>query len=188
MDRRKALRDLGILTGGMVLLPSCEFIKEKAFIALNKLKINATQEKLMKSIVASIIPEGNIAGASFLALHDFVWIMADDLLDQNLQQSFINGLDYFEKEINVLKGRPFDKLSQKEKVESLASIKSDNTNSDKTRAQDLLFFVESTKSFTILGYMKSEYIMTDIMPYEQVPGTYGTCEPTDTTKRINING
>ena len=44
MDRRKALLNLGILTGGMVLLPSCDFTEEQVSLSLNKLRITASEE------------------------------------------------------------------------------------------------------------------------------------------------
>ncbi len=66
MDRRKALVNLGILTGGMVLLPSCEFSKEKISFALNNLQVTESQESLLKDIVSFLIPEGDLPGAGSL--------------------------------------------------------------------------------------------------------------------------
>ena len=54
--------------------------------------------------------------------------------------------------------------------------------------QDLVNFVQTTKNFTSLGYMRSEYMMTEVMPYTLGPGTDGPCETIDNSKRINING
>jgi len=54
--------------------------------------------------------------------------------------------------------------------------------------QDQDNFIQTSKNFTSLGYMRSEYIMTEVMPYTLVPGTYGPCETVDNSKRINING
>ena len=60
--------------------------------------------------------------------------------------------------------------------------------SNKLDPEDLKLFVSTTKRFTAFGYMKSEYIMTEIMPYKLIPGTYGSCEIIDNSKRANING
>ncbi len=188
MDRRKALLNLGILTGGMVLLPSCDFTKEQVSLSLNKLRITASEEALMKELVSSIIPEGKIPGAASLQVHDFVWVMVDDCMDQQKQSMFLNGLKGFDSHVKKITGNSFSSLDQKEREEMLRMIINKPQESSKDDLGALKLFVSTTKEFTSFGYMKSEYIMTEVMPYTLIPGSYGPCETVDKTKRINVNG
>lgn len=188
MDRRKALLNLGILTGGMVLLPSCDFTKEQVSLSLNKLRITASEEALMKELVSSIIPEGKISGAASLHIHDFVWVMVDDCMDQENQSMFLNGLKGFDSYVKKITGNPFSSLDQKEREEMLLMIINKPQESSNGDLEALKLFVSTTKEFTSFGYMKSEYIMTEVMPYTLIPGSYGPCETVDKTKRINVNG
>jgi hypothetical protein len=187
MDRRKALRNLGILTGGIVLLPSCDFSKEKVSLVLNKLKITTSQENLMKEMVATMLPDGEIPGAEKLMVDDFVWIMVDDCLETDAQESYLKGLLNFDKDIKKLAGKAFLSLVEEDRINALGLIEASKENASENISKDLINFVEITKNFAILGYMQSEYIMTEIMPYSLVPGTYGTCESIDNSKRINVN-
>lgn len=188
MDRRKALMNLGILTGGMMLLPSCEFSKEKISLALNNLQVNKMQESMLKDIVNSLIPEGDLSGAGSLNIDDFVWVMVDDCLDEASQKSYIRGLNNFDAQIKNMAKKPFNLLSSQEQIQAFKTITEDSKDQTLKLDNDVKVFLNTTKRFTILGYMKSAYIMTQIMPYSLVPTKYGTCETIDKTKRINVNG
>lgn len=187
MDRRKALRDLGILTSGIVLLPSCNFSEEKISLALNKLSITGSQEELMKELVTTMLPEGEILGASSLKVHDFVWIMVDDCLEKTPQGSYLKGLTDFKKVFKDLQGENFLSLNQEKRVVALDSIEASIENNSANIDKNFLNFLQITKEFAILGFMQSEYMMTEIMPYSLVPGTYGTCVTIEKDERININ-
>jgi hypothetical protein len=55
---------------------------------------------------------------------------------------------------------------------------------------DIQNFLNTTKRIAISGYMNSEYIMTQQMPYKLVPGagSYVPCKTIIPTEKINING
>ncbi len=183
MDRRKALVNLGILTGGMVLLPSCEFSKEKISFALNNLQVTESQESLLKDIVSFLIPEGDLPGAGSLNVHDFVWVMVDDCMASDKQATYLQGLNDFEGQIKKVAGKTFKSQNNKERIQAFKSLTEETSENEPVKA-----FINTTKQFTMLGYMRSEYIMTKVMPYSLVPGTYGPCEIVDNSKRINLNG
>ncbi len=192
MNRRKALINLSLITGGIFLLPSCNFSDEKVTIILNKLQITVEEEKLLREIVATIIPEGEIPGGRSLEVHNFVWVMIDDMLNDKKQKSFMNGLKMFDPVVKEQMKNSFMDLSENERLSILkdllnGSIKEDKSANNKD-LKDIRGLVRAVKYYTVWGYMQSEYIMTEIMPYQLVPGTYGSCETIETNKRVNING
>ena len=91
-------------------MPSCDFTKEQVSLSLNKLRITASEEALMKELVSSIIPEGKIPGAASLQVHDFVWVMVDDCMDQQKQSMFLNGLKGFDSYVKKITGNSFSSL------------------------------------------------------------------------------
>jgi len=188
MDRRKALRNLGILTGGMVLLPSCDFSKEKISFALNNLQVTETQESLLKDIVSTLIPEGDLPGAGSLQVHDFVWVMVDDCMDKETQAVYLRGLNEFDSHVKKITQKTFVSNNNEERELVLKSIAEDPTDESAKVNTDVKTFFNTTKQLTIFGYMRSEYIMTEVMPYTLIPGSYGPCETIDNTKRLNVNG
>jgi hypothetical protein len=141
----------------------------------------------MKELVDCLVPDGEFSGAGALQVQDVVWVMSDDCLDSETQSSFLNGLKKFESQIKSVSGKSFQKLTQEERVNALTAIVETNETDLDPHKKDVISFIEITKHFTILGYMNSEYIMTEVMPYSLVPGTYGLCETIDNDKRINVN-
>lgn len=188
MNRRIALRNLGILTGGMVLLPSCDFSKENAKLTLNKLDILPSEQSLMKVLVDTIIPEGDIPGARSLDIDNFVWIMVDDCLKDEDQEQYLMGMKLFENYTKQVSNNSFSALNQNERDEVLIGILAIDLNEATDSDKALNLFVNITKNLTSYGYMQSEYIMKEVMPYTLIPGSYGPCETVDNTKRINVNG
>lgn len=189
MDRRKALVNMGILTGGMVLLPSCEFSKEKISFALHNLEVTETQEAIVKDIVDSLIPGGEILGSGSLKVQDFVWVMVDDCLEEETQTAYISGLNEFKAQIKELTGEDFSSMTQERRIEVYKKIVSEGSAEESEGVSEAVsVFFKVTKNFAIQGYLQSEYIMTEIMPYSLVPGRYGNCETIDQSKRINIYG
>ncbi|MCD6543248.1 MAG: gluconate 2-dehydrogenase subunit 3 family protein [Flavobacteriaceae bacterium] len=192
MNRRNALKNLGLITGGIILLPSCNYSDEKVSIILNKLQITIQDEKLLKVVIATIIPEGEILGASSLKVHNFVWVMIDDVLSEEKQRSLMNGLKLLDGKVKELSGSSFINLSENNRLTILEDILNGHIKEDKSKnkkdLKDIKSFVKTAKYYAIWGYMQSEYMMTKIMPYELVPGKYGSCKKIDSNKRVNING
>ena len=161
MDRRKALVNLGILTGGMVLLPSCEFSKEKISFALNNLQVTQTQESLLKDIVSALIPEGDLAGAGSLNVHDFVWVMVDDCMDKEKQTAYIRGLNDFDAQIKRITGKTFASQNNEERNQTFKIITEDPTDNSEKVNDDVKTFIKTTKYLAILGYMRSDVIFNN---------------------------
>ena len=90
MNRRHALRHIALISGGLALIPSCDFSKEDILAAYENLKITATQKALIASISDSIIPAGEIKGALDLAVPDFILVMVNDCFTKENQEKFLS--------------------------------------------------------------------------------------------------
>ncbi|WP_291784476.1 gluconate 2-dehydrogenase subunit 3 family protein [Cecembia sp.] len=168
MKRRDALRNLALLTGGLVLVPSCDFSKEDILAAYQNLQITPSLKQLLANIADTIIPPGEIKGAADLSVQDFILVMVNDCMDESGQQSFMNGLQGFESFSKNTAGKNFSKLIQEEKENLILGGLSNEEESEK----DIRSFLGTTKRFTIQGFMLSEYIQTEVKPYSLIPGDY----------------
>jgi hypothetical protein len=185
MDRRKALKQIGLLSGGMVLLPSCDLSKENVSRVMNKLELNQAQDALLAELVDVIIPESEIPGAKALNVTEFVWVMVDDCLDQATQRSFLSGLEGFKGHFKEVNGYDFDSSDPVQSARGLEKVILSETTRE--TVQDVAAMIEVTKAFTILGFNKSEYIMTEVMPYSLIPGKNPECHSHDPNEKINAN-
>jgi len=160
---------------------------EKVSLVMNKLKIKASEETLMKELVSSIIPEGDIPGAASLEVHNFVWIMVDDCINDERQASFLKGMKSFDSYVKKTAGTSFLSMQQNERESTLSDLLNIKSKDSDPAQKEILFFVSIVKGLTSYGYMQSEYIMKEVMPYTLIPGSYGPCETVDKSKRINVN-
>lgn len=185
MDRRKALKHIGLAAGGIVLLPSCDLSKENVSRVMNKLKVTETQEALVADLVETVIPESEIPGAGSLKVADFVWVMADDCLNEDIQLSFLKGLENFKDKYKQVAGKEFSSSEASLRVSTMNSM-IDKESADDSK-NDVITFMEIIKYFSILGYTQSEYFMTEMMPYSLVPGKNPECRTVDPNEKINVN-
>ena len=173
MERREALKALALLTGGAVLVPSCNFLKEDILAAYKNLQVTPSLQQLLGTIADTLIPAGGIKGAADLNVQDFVLVMVNDCLEPEEQQVFMQGLQQFNAYSDSTGGGDFADLAQpdREKV-LLAGLAIEKKDDAADPQQAVREFLRITKQFTIQGYMMSEYIMTQVKPYQMIPGEY----------------
>jgi hypothetical protein len=172
MKRRTALKNLLIVTGGVVVIPSCLYKEEAASIPLKYLKVNAEGEKLLAELVGTIIPTTSTPGAKDTYAHLFALNMVDDCFDQSIQDKFSKGV----KEVdNLSKDRfntSFVKCTPAQREQIVAELEKRNEDTD-----DVGTFYQTLKKLTLQGYLNSKYVMTNVLKYEHVPGRYNGFSP-----------
>jgi hypothetical protein len=168
MKRRDALRSLAILTGGLVLVPSCDFSKEDILSAYQKLQITPSLSELLAQIADTIIPAGKIKGAKDLSVQDFILVMVNDCIDEEGHKTFMAGIQGFDEFSKTNAGKSFSKLDAAER-ESL--IKTGLALEDESQ-KHIKDFLSTAKRFAVQGFMLSEYIQTEVKPYSLIPGEY----------------
>lgn len=156
MERRLAIKQVLILAGGMMVLPSCSRESGKSSIKLKHLDIDLDQENTLAEIAEMIIPKTDTPGAKDLNLHLFVLKMVDDCYEEKDQQVFIKGLEYVCKL----------KVAERRQFILDANAKKEHLN------EEAYNFFNIVKSRVIGGYMNSKYVMSNLMIWELVPGRY----------------
>lgn len=186
MERRDALKALAILTGGAVLVPSCNFLKEDILVAYKNLQVTPSLQQLLASIADTIIPAGQIKGAADLAVQDFILVMVNDCLDAEQQKKFMQGLTGFNDYSKKVGDKSFAKLTAEEKakvieaglamqVDSNFKAPANEDEDEKTERENeqaVPDFLKITKRLTIQGFMMSQYIQTEVKPHKLIPDHY----------------
>lgn len=190
MNRRIALRHLALISGGLALIPSCDFSSDDILAAYDNLKVTASQKQLLGAISDSIIPAGELKGALELEVPDFILVMVNDCMNEENQQLFTKGLAAFPAFAKNNGGNKFDKLSVKEKENLIQNGLDLKPAEDESGAEDraVSYFLNTTKRLTMQGYMASEYIQTEVIPYSLIPGPYNGAVLLTETQKPRING
>lgn len=188
MQRREVLKSLAILTGGAVLIPSCNFEKEDILAAYSNLQITPSLQTLLGQIADTIIPPGQLKGASDLAVQDFILVMVNDCFDTDQQAQFTKGLLGFNAFSKKAAGGNFSKLDSPTKEKVIAEgLAIDEDSADET-GKAVRSFLSIAKRLTIQGFMMSEYIQTEVKPYSLIPGSYNGEVLISSISNMKING
>lgn len=195
MQRRDALKALALLTGGAVLVPSCDFMKEDILAAYRNLQVTPSLQKLLAAIADTIIPAGTIKGAADISVQDFILVMVNDCMKEEKQKVFMQGLSAFNDYSKKAGGKSFAKLTPEQKSAVVLAgfdiknepAENENEKQKLTRENEdaVRECLQITKRFTIQGFMMSQYIQTEIKPYQLIPGEYqGAVLVSDIKKEI----
>ena len=179
MKRREAIKSLLIVSGGIIVIPSCLQEKAKGTIPLNHLKIDAHQEKLLAELAETIIPATNTPGAKDTYAHVFALKMIDDCREKEDQAIFVKGLKEIDRmskdrfSTGFLKGTP----AQREQI--VAALEQRAATAD--TKDDIAAFYKMVKGLIIQGYLGSKYVLGQVQKLELVPGRYNGAAPVKQT-------
>lgn len=177
MNRRIALKQMGLISAGAMLLPSCLHEARKLSVSLNNIVITGDQEALLAELVGSIIPATETPGARELEVHKFVLRMVDDCQDAENQQKFVTGLGQLDETTKRFVGKSFEDSTAEERHSLLSELESKKEQSamGDGKESQIPTFYSLTKRYTVQGYLSSEYIMTNVLVYNMVPGGFNGC-------------
>ncbi|MDB4918206.1 gluconate 2-dehydrogenase subunit 3 family protein [Mucilaginibacter sp.] len=196
MNRRTVIKNLALIIGGAVLLPSCVHQDGTSYVQLKHVNIDAEQQKLIADIAETIIPKTNTPGAKDLNLPAFVLKMIDDCYDKKGQEAFVAGMKAFTSMVKAKYGKDFSDLDAKQREAILTDIEKNANagNAPKGRGRKpkaskpagpdpIMGFYWGVKGQTVFGYTTSQYFMTKQIVYELVPGRYTVHYP---VKKLNL--
>lgn len=179
MNRRIVLKQLGFITVGAALLPGC--VKQaapSASVALKNIQISGGQESIIAEIAETLIPATDMPGAKSMNLQQFVLRMVDDCQPSDTQKDFEKGLAEFEQAVDKRFGKSFDAISASDKKTFLAELDATaKSEREKDNLTALSKFYSITRRYTIQGFTTSEYVMTNVLPYNMIPGKFIGCVP-----------
>jgi hypothetical protein len=173
MNRRSALKYIGLASAAAFILPSClsVFDQKKESIVLNNLKINGDEEELLAQFADALIPSTDTPGAREVGALQFALIMVDDCMTKPDQDKYLKGLRSFDNEVKSKTGKSFMKASPSERESLLIDLeKGKDSLSDEVK-----MFFSTTRGYIIQGYTQSEYFLTNVKKYKINPGPFLGC-------------
>lgn len=162
--RRKALKNIGLITGGILTLPyHCSFEPQISYSNFPLLK--KKEQDLIADICDIILPtDFNNFPTPEIREH-FVLTMINDCLDNEKRIEFSVGLNSFQNEIFEVKKNNFHDLSIDEKNNIVAKF-IDNEKSE------IGIFLNYLKHYSLIHFETSENYMINYLNYEFMPGRY----------------
>ncbi len=170
MERREAIKYVALTIGSVISVPTWASQWKAKDINSAKLYLSADKELILDEMVETIIPATNTPGAKQIGVGKFVQIMVADCYDSKAQETFKNGLSNLDQSAKKANGKTFTECSKVEKTNLLKEMEKSTDNETKS-------FYNLVKNLTVQGYLNSEYVMTNLLKYELVPGRFHGCVP-----------
>ena len=162
--RRKALKNIGLLTGGMLSIPySCNIIPEISYTNLPL--IDSEQQELIAVICNLLLPNKSDAFPTPESREHFVLSMINDCLDDKERIKFLDGFKTFQIEILKNKERSFKDIFLEDQVNFIAKYINE-------KKSEIGVFLNHLKYYSILHFETSENYMKSYLKFEFMPGRY----------------
>ena len=162
--RRKALKNIGLITGGVLTLPyNCSFETQISYSNFPLLK--KKEQDLISAICDIILPTDFNNFPTVETRKHFVLTMINDCLDNENRIEFSAGLNSFQNEILEVKKIHFQDLSLDEQNNIVANF-IDNEKSE------IGVFLNYLKHYSLIHFETSENYMINYLNFEFMPGHY----------------
>jgi Gluconate 2-dehydrogenase subunit 3 len=166
MQRRNLLKSLAFGFGSAMALPSWATAwNQNSFANLN---FSPSDDAILGEIVSTILPETATPGAKSLGVHKLIQKIVTDCQGKEAEEKLIANLMKFENLSKTTQGGSFASLPNDKKLAFFKSL-------EKSEDAEMKAFYNQMKRMTIDGYMKSEYVMTNITKYEYAPARWNAC-------------
>ena len=176
MRRRTVFKHLAAATAAAWILPSCVSDPKKVSIALNHLKVTGDEEELLGNMADVMIPATESPGARAVQAHLFTLIMVDDCMAKEEQEKYLQGMRTFPDVLKNLTGKAFSSATPEERLHMLTTLE----ERQEELSEETKVFYGKTRSYIVQGYLSSKHFLTEVKPYQLVPGPdYRGCIPID---------
>lgn len=197
MDRRELLKQIALLTGGVVIggelfLSGCK-TGAKADVGFT-----ASNIALLDEVAETIIPATTTPGAKAAQVGEFMKVMVTDCYTEIQQETFVKGISELEDACKKMYNKSFMECTPEQRHDLLVSIEKEakaynqkRDEEDKPKREvhqktnstlnwkDQTEFVPAPrhyytmmKQLTLVGFFTSKTGMTETLRHKAVPGKY----------------
>ena len=172
MQRRTVLKQLLLITGGAIVIPSCLNREEGSSVTYKNINITGQEEKILAEFGETLIPAGKTPGAKDTYAHLYALRMIDRCTEKEVQQSFKKGLANLNQRAEKELGTSFLKASPQQRLQLLKKLEAGKEGKD-----DNAVFYNTAKGHIMRGYLNSKPVLGDVFGYTLIPGAYNGAAP-----------
>jgi hypothetical protein len=165
MDRRKAIKNLAIVSGGLITLPQWIVSCGVSYTTIHQTSFSIAEQKILATITDTIIPAGNSIGALSVGVDKFLQKLIDDCYEKDVQDNVKTQLKGLDESAKAAHKKSFTDCKQAQREELLLKLSSSEDKAQKD-------FFNLMKSETIRGFDTSQKVMQDYFGYKVAPGHY----------------
>lgn len=187
MDRRKAIRQTGLLTGATVMLPSfltlLQSCKSEPRLDWQPQFLEAEEAQFISALVDTILPKTDTPGALDVKADIFIDKVFAQVYDTDTQQKVRSDIAKFNADCEEKYGNRFQTLNASDRISVLKEAEGESGKYSSSvwgtavGKQKPVGFYRSMKSMTLWAYLSSEEIGKNVLNYDPIPQEYNGCLP-----------
>lgn len=187
MNRRKALKNTGLLAGASVMIPSflalLQSCSEEQRLDWQPLFLDPEEAQFISKLVDMILPRTDTPGALDVKVDMFLDKVFAKTYNEEAQKRIRLDIAKFNADCKQTYGNVFTDLSS---TDQIATLKAAEANSGKFNGsvwgtavgkQEPVGFYRSIKSMALWAYFSSEEIGEKVLSYDPIPTAYQGCIP-----------
>jgi len=168
MNRRNALKNLLIASGGLVVLPAWAKEWSAGEIDNYPSSFSFAEQDLLAAVADTIIPSHNPPGALTVGVDKFLQKLITDCYEKDVQDNVKKQLGGLDTAAQTTHGKSFSTCDQLQRQDLLLKLSTSVNKSEKD-------FFNLLKAETIRGFNTSKEVMVKYLKYEVAPGHYYGC-------------
>ncbi|HXB43452.1 MAG TPA: gluconate 2-dehydrogenase subunit 3 family protein [Puia sp.] len=168
MNRRNAVKNLLIGSGGLITLP---FWMEACGISdknTHQSSFSVAEQHMLSSITDTIIPAGNSVGALVVGVDKYLQKLLDDCYEKPVQENVKRQIQSLDTSAKTMYAKSFAACDQPQRQALLLKYSVSLNKEEKD-------FFELMKTETIRGFNTSQKVMEEFLGYKVAPGHYYGC-------------
>lgn len=177
IDRREALRRVGVLLGGVVSAPTVAGVlsgcERRSGTDWSPQTLTAEQSQMVDTIAEIIIPATDTPGASAANVNRFIDALVGESYLPEDRDRFLTGLDDVNARCEETYGAPFVDCTSEQQLALVGELDDETFGADAAEpdSENPPFF-RMLKELVIVGYYTSEVGATQELKTNAVPGYY----------------
>lgn len=172
MERREAVIKISWILKSVYLAPSVftGLLSCKSDVSSSNLYVlNKEQNNLVIAIADTILPRTDTPSASDVKVNLYMDIMLNEVFEELYKNSFLNGLEQFDKNCTAFTDSNFIELNDAKKLDYLNRLDKEANAINKTKLEPFFY---KFKQLVVSIYFSTEEGVKENLNYVPVPGPY----------------
>lgn len=172
MKRRQVIKQLGIMTVGLSVLPACDFEKVPFY---PNIPLEKPQYRLLRTFINALLPIDPSLEMDPNGATDFTLMMINDCYAPKFIALYKSGFDRFTtwlEERQLLKNEKLEGLQWEDLILVIEEAEEIETLEEPL---PLPYFLSTTKGLAVQYFTSSAYFMENHLDYRFIPGKYLGC-------------
>src|SRR4030095_3436426 len=149
MDRRKAIKNIAIVSGGLITLPQWMVSCGVSDSTIHQTSFTIAEQEILASVADTIIPPGNSIGALSVGVDKYLQKLIDDCFEKDVQDNVKAQLKKLDLSAQSSNKKAFAECTQQQRQELLMKISASGIKAEKD-------FFDLIKTETIRGFNTSQ--------------------------------